>query len=487
MNLVPHSIRWRMQLWHGALLALVLAGFTITAWRLQWNDEMRRVDTELQQQVQTMLGIMHGSPNRPPHRRGENPFLPPLFDDDDRPPRPPGMRTPEDLYDWATQTGTASRYYKIWTGPEQRVEDAAGLLAESVSIPEDLPASELTPLTRDNFVRGRQAREVIETAQRQTILLAGRTLEPELEESRRLAWKLTALGTGVWLLAFFGGGWLTRRALHPIQNITSTATRISSGHLDERINVDEADSELGQLAGVLNDTFARLQQSFDQQAQFTADAAHELRTPISVLLSQTQLALARERSPEEYRKTLEACQRSAKRMHALTESLLELAKLDASTGFARHQPIDLSTIARDCIEHLQPLADAHSIRFESDLKPSPVHGDENQLSQIFTNLLSNALHHSPDQSVIRICTGASDDQSYATITDKGPGIAAEHLPHLFDRFYRADTSRNRSQGGAGLGLAICQTIAKAHGGQMIVTSEVGHGSTFGLNLPLRIS
>ena len=113
MNLVPHSIRWRMQLWHGALLAIVLAGFTITAWRLQWNDEMRRVDVELQQQVQTMLGIMHGGPSRPPHRRGENPFLPPLFEDDDRPPRPPGMRSPEDLYDWATQTGTASRYYKI--------------------------------------------------------------------------------------------------------------------------------------------------------------------------------------------------------------------------------------------------------------------------------------------------------------------------------------------------------------------------------------
>lgn len=482
MNLVPHSIRWRMQLWHGALLALVLAGFTITAWRLQWNDEMRRVDTELQQQVQTMLGIMHGGPNRPPHRRGDNPFLPPLFDDD-RPPPPPGIRTPDDLYDWATQTGSSSRYYKIWTGPEQRVEDSAGLLADQLEVPDELPSSDLTPLPRDTIISGRRAREMIETAQRGTILVAGRTLEPELEESQRLAWKLTALGTGVWLLAFFGGGWLTRRALRPIQNITSTATRISSGHLDERINVDEADSELGQLAGVLNDTFARLQQSFDQQAQFTADAAHELRTPISVLLSQTQLALARERSPEEYRKTLEACQRSAKRMHALTESLLELAKLDASSSTARHQSLDLATIARDCIEHLQPLAEAHGIQLDASLTPAPVLGDESQLSQVFTNLLSNALHHSTENSVIRIRTGSENGTASASISDQGPGIAAEHLPHLFDRFYRADASRNRNQGGAGLGLAICQTIAKAHGGHMTVASEVGHGSTFGISLP----
>lgn len=485
MNLVPHSIRWRMQLWHGALLALVLAGFTITAWRLQWNDEMRRVDTELQQQVQTMLGIMHGGPNRPPHRRGDNPFLPPLFDDD-RPPPPPGIRTPDDLYDWATQTGSSSRYYKIWTGPEQRVEDSAGLLADQLEVPDELPASDLTPLPRDTIISGRRAREMIETAQRGTILVAGRTLEPELEESQRLAWKLTALGTGVWLLAFFGGGWLTRRALRPIQNITSTAARISSGHLDERINVDEADSELGQLAGVLNDTFARLQQSFDQQAQFTADAAHELRTPLSVLLSQTQLALARERSPEEYRKTLEACQRSAKRMHALTESLLELAKLDASTTSAKHRPLDLASIARDCLDHLQPLADAHGIRLETTLEAAPVLGDESQLSQVLTNLLSNALHHSPDNAIIRISAGTSDGQSYASIADQGPGIPAEHLPHLFDRFYRADASRNRNQGGAGLGLAICQTIAKAHGGQMTVTSEVDNGSTFTVHLPWKL-
>ena len=484
MNVVPQSIRWRMQLWHGALLALVLAGFTITAWRLQWNDEMRRVDAELQQQMQTMLGIMHGGPQRPPHRRGDNPFLPPLFEDD-RPPPPPGVRSPEDLNEWAAQTGASSRYFKMWTGPDQRVEDSGGLLAEAIPVPAELPDSELTPLTRDTIISGRVAREVIETAQRQTILVAGRTLEPELEESRRLAWKLTALGTGVWLLAFFGGGWLTQRALRPIQNITSTATRISSGHLDERINVDEADSELGQLAGVLNDTFARLQQSFDQQAQFTADAAHELRTPISVLLSQTQLALARERSPEDYRKSLEACHRSAKRMHALTESLLELAKLDASAGSERHQMIDLASIARDCLEHLQPLADAHDIQLEATLDAAPVLGDESQLSQILTNLLSNALHHSPDHSIIRMSTGSSDGKAFARIADEGPGIAAEHLPHLFDRFYRADASRNRHQGGAGLGLAICQTIAKAHGGQMTVTSELGRGSTFGLDLPAR--
>jgi heavy metal sensor kinase len=485
MTLAPHSIRWRMQLWHGALLAIVLAAFAITAWRFAWADQMRRVDAELQQQIQTMLGMMHNGPERPPRRPGQdNPFLPPPLFDDDRPPPPRGGRSPEDLQAWADVPGPVSRFFKAWAGPENDVVEAGGALAMHLERPEaDEDVDQLTPVSRNTEVLGRSVREMVEFAPRGVALIAGRTLEPELNVMHALAWKLALAGGGVWLLAFFGGGWLTKRALRPIKSITTTATRISSGNLNERINVEEADSELGQLASVLNDTFARLHQSFEQQAQFTADAAHELRTPLSVLLSQTQLALSRERSPEDYRETLEACQRSAKRMHALTESLLELARLDGQTGAPKHEPTDLALIATECIDHLRPLAEAHGIQLQSDLSPSAVRGDAGQLVQVLTNVLSNAVHHSPDGSAIRVTTGRQDGEVFARVMDEGPGIAAEHLPHLFDRFYRAEASRNRNTGGAGLGLAICQTIAHAHGGRMTVESEVGKGSTFAIVLP----
>ena len=497
MNLVPHSIRWRMQLWHGALLALVLAGFAITAWRLQWADDMRQVDIELQQQMQAMLGMMHGAPGGPggPDRDGpprggggDNPFLPPLFGDD-RPPPPRGAgRAGIELHEWANEEPGVSRYFKVWSGPELNIEQFGGRLSAKVTapLPYELPERDLTPMHRMSSMDGRITREVIEIAQRGMILLAGRTLEPELKASRLLAWQLTGLGMVIWLVAFIGGGWLTKRALRPVGNISAAAIRISSGHLDERINVEEADSELGQMATVLNDTFARLHLSFEQQAQFTADAAHELRTPLSVLLSQTQLALSRERAPEEYRTTLEACQRSAKRMHALVESLLELAKLDAAATAAKHVPLDLAAIARDVIEQLQTLADEQRLAFSAELWPAAVKGDEGQLAQVITNVVSNALHHSAEGATIQIATGTLEGEAFVRVTDQGPGIAAEHLPYLFDRFYRAEASRNRNTGGAGLGLAICQTIAKAHGGRMAVESEVGKGSTFSLRVPERV-
>ena len=253
----------------------------------------------------------------------------------------------------------------------------------------------------------------------------------------------------------------------------------------QRINAADTDSELGRLAGVLNSTFARLEAAFTQQARFTSDASHELRTPVSVILTQTQTALSRERAGSEYREALEACQRAARRMRALTESLLELARLDAGQEPMKRESFDLPRVARECVEMVRPLAAERGIQLHCEILPLECLGDAGRISQVVTNLLTNAIHFNRDQGEVRLSARAEGGAVYLTVADTGQGIPAEDLPHLFERFYRADKSRSRIQGHNGLGLAICKAIIDAHGGSIEVASQPGSGSTFTVRLPLK--
>jgi signal transduction histidine kinase len=208
-----------------------------------------------------------------------------------------------------------------------------------------------------------------------------------------------------------------------------------------------------------------------------------LRTPVSVILTQTQGTLNRERSPAEYRETLESCQRAAQRMRRLIESLLALARLDAGPVSSRREPLDLARCATDCVELVQPLATERRITIQSQLAEAPCVGDADQLVLVINNLLTNAIHYNRDGGNIAINTRMENDRAVLTVSDNGPGIAPEHLPHIFDRFYRADAARTSSQGRAGLGLAITKAIVEAHGGTIQVASEPGRGSSFEVRLP----
>ena len=277
--------------------------------------------------------------------------------------------------------------------------------------------------------------------------------------------------------------WWTARALRPIADISATAARISTGDLAQRIHTADTDSELGQLAGVLNDTFAHLQAAFARQAQFTADAAHELRTPVSVVLTQTQTALARERPAEEYRESLAACQRAAQRMRRLMDSLLMLARLDADDAGAMRGPCNLDRVAGETVDLLRPLAQAQSVNIETDLAPTPCVGNADQLTQVVSNLVSNAIHYNRAGGSVRVKVAAESGAALLSVADTGLGIAAEDVPHVFERFYRADKSRSSANGHAGLGLAIVKAIVEVHGGSIEVASELGKGSTFTVRLP----
>jgi heavy metal sensor kinase len=506
--MIFNSIRWRLQAWHGLILVVVLAGFGFTAYHVARDNQLRRIDQDLDQRLMALLRPQ--PPDRSPSRPTEQP-----------PDRPPGQ-PPDEPHDGrrvnssdfllkirqvveqgdaldVSQTNTF--YYVLW-------QDNGSLLARSPGVPGDVPAPERAGLpgahasqARDAFGKGPpanpdspmhpvartrgQLRELVRFLPRGECLLVGRSMAPDLAAMRRLALWLMAAGTAVLLLGLAGGWWVATRVIRPIEGISATAVKIARGDLSQRINAADTDSELDRLAGVLNSTFARLEAAFAQQARFTSDASHELRTPVSVILSQTQTALSRERPGSEYREALGACQRAARRMKTLTESLLELARLDAGQEPMKQERFDLSRVVRECVEFVRPLAAERGIQFHCEVPPLDCVGDAERIGQVVTNLLTNAIHFNRDRGEVRLSTHAEAGAVLVAVADTGQGIPAEDIPHLFERFYRVDKSRSRIQGCNGLGLAICKAIVDAHGGSIEVSSQLGVGSIFTVKLPLK--
>jgi signal transduction histidine kinase len=278
----------------------------------------------------------------------------------------------------------------------------------------------------------------------------------------------------VFALGLAGGRWISRRALRPIAEISATAARISTGDLARVLN---------RTFARLQESFARLEASFARQAQFTADASHELRTPVSVVLTRTQAALARERTAAEYRDSLVVCQEAAQRMRALIESLLTLARLDSGAASPPGSACELDRVAADTLEVLRPLAEREGVAVAADLEPVRCAGSGEMLGQVVANLVGNAIHYNAAGGSVRVRSWAEPGLACLSVADTGRGIAPGDLPHVFERFYRADKSRSGAPGHAGLGLAIVKAIVEAHGGTVQAASAPGQGSVFTVRLP----
>jgi len=368
-------------------------------------------------------------------------------------------------------------YYGIWSR-------RGTLLVSSTNAPGGLAFPQRPPADTSLQIQVHGTRrEAYQFTEIGECVLAGRSIVADSAALRRFAWLL--LGAGGTVLALgLGGGWvLSSRALRPVEKIGLAASRISQGNLAERIDIADTDSELGRLAGVLNSTFARLEAAFAQQKQFTTDASHELRTPIAVLISETQTTLARERTAAEYRATVEACLDTAQQMKRLTHSLLTLARYDAGQETIERHPADLATEARTCADLVASLARERDVKIHCSLSPAPILGDTDRLGQVILNLLTNAIQYNRDQGKIHISTRTENADALLVVADAGQGISAEDLPHIFERFYRTDKSRTRAQGHWGLGLAITKAIVEAHGGSIQVTSQPGVGTEFTVRLP----
>jgi signal transduction histidine kinase len=506
--MIFNSIRWRLQAWHGVILVTVLTGFGLTAYHVARDNQQRRIDQELDQRLMALFRP------RPPGPPPEHPQGPPpgdrhgehRFDSSDF-----VLRVRESMREAIQQAGTFEAtqtntfYYLL-------IQENGSVLARSPGAPDDIPAptcSHLPEPTRSapsggmgkgpgigkgpfpgpgspmpSEARTREdLREVYRFLPHGECVLVGRSMAPDLAAMHRLALWLVAAGSSVLLLGLAGGWWLATRAIRPIEDISATALKIAGGDLSHRINIADTESELGRLAGVLNSTFARLEAAFAHQARFTADASHELRTPISVIVTQTQSALSRERAATEYREALEACQRAAKRMRSLTESLLQLARLDAGQEPMQRERFDLARVTQDSVELVRPLAAERAIEFQCNLALVECLGDAGRIGQVATNLLTNAIHFNREGGRVQVSVRTEEGVAWLTVTDTGVGIPPEDLPHIFERFYRVDKSRSRIQGQNGLGLAICKAIVDSHGGSISVSSQPGSGASFVVRLP----
>lgn len=528
---VFHSIRWRLQAWHGLMLLVVLTAFGFTAYYLVFDNRMRRVDQELQKRAGPFVVFMNRGPGRfrpgefrPGERRADleraDEFAP--LDDGNpaaqelRPPRPPpddrggppdrvegprqdsrfddrrfDQRRPDNLripfinnppippesQNLFGTTPNGSYYFAILNAEREEVRRSTNAPA---SIP--LPSNVASFTNAQTRIREGH-RELIQATRRGTVIVVGHDISTDLAELNRLAWLLVAAGGGVLVMGLAGGWWLATRAIAPISDISATAVKIADGNLDERINTSSTDNEFGQLAQVLNNTFDRLQTSFARQVQFTADASHELRTPVSVILSQTQSTLKRPRTPEEYRETIESCQRSAARMRQLIESLLALARLDSGDVSDDHTSCELDRVVHDSVGLLRSISAEQDIRLETNLSPVRCLGNAGQLAQVVTNLISNAIYYNKPGGEVRVSLSMSGSNACLEVSDTGIGIAPDDLPHVFERFYRADKSRSHAQGRTGLGLAITKAIVERHHGSISVNSQPGIGSTFVVLLP----
>lgn len=302
-----------------------------------------------------------------------------------------------------------------------------------------------------------------------------------------LHWLLITLGTvsiGTFVFGWVGSTWIARMALSPVETLGQTAATVSAQSLGTRVFLDAPYHEFQQLAKSFNNMFERLQRTFESQRRFVEDAAHELRTPLTALKGNLEVALQRERSTQAYQDVLSTSLGQVERLSRLVKSLLILTQFSGE-----HPPIDLKPVLmepliKELVSELFVLAEEKQCRFTTHIQEVPqVLGDAGQLKQLMINLFDNAIRHSPQGGSVTVTLQSSADQVRLTVEDTGSGIATEHLPHIFDRFYRADSARDRESGGTGLGLAIAKEIALAHNGSINVQSERGKGSVFTVELP----
>lgn len=261
-------------------------------------------------------------------------------------------------------------------------------------------------------------------------------------------------------------GWAAvRRGLAPLQAIRQGAAGVTASRLDYRLALDSVPLELAELAETLNDMLARLEDSFQRLKDFSSDLAHELRTPISNLMTETQVALTRARSPDEYREVLASNAEEYERLARMVGDMLFLAQAEHGLLVPNREPVDLANEVRELFDFFDALAEEKTLRL-SLTGDGQISGDKLMLRRALANLLSNAIRHTPAGGSIRVGIAATDSATTLDIENTGEPIPPEHLSRIFDRFYRADPSRHRSNEGAGLGLAITRSIVRAHGGEI---------------------
>ncbi len=330
----------------------------------------------------------------------------------------------------------------------------------------------------------RVATELVTANGRRFLIRAAVSEAPTRAQVRSIRIELGVLSVSVLALGGLGGWLLARRALGPLGRMADRARQITADKLSGRMDVEPASSELEQLRDAFNETLSRLERSFEQLRRFTADAAHELRTPLTALRSVGEVGLRSAGNEEDLREVIGTMLEEVDRLSRLAGDLLGLARAESGQAPLRTELLDLAALASEVCESLLVLAEERGQDLDlSGVLPVTVPGDKVALRLALMNLVDNAIKYGPEGSRVRIATGQSTTRAWVEVADEGPGIAAEHRGHVFERFYRIDEGRSRGRGGTGLGLALVKWTAEAHGGRVELESEPERGSRFRIVLP----
>jgi two-component system, OmpR family, sensor kinase len=304
---------------------------------------------------------------------------------------------------------------------------------------------------------------------------------------RRLTWLLLVITLISGAASFVGGWWLARRVVRPVHEIIDQAEGMGAGTLGTRIEADADAQEYERLITVLNSMLARLEGSFEAQRRFIADASHELRSPLTALKGEMEVALRRERSQDEYRRVIESGLQEVDRLTLLAQDLLTLARVDAGVMQPRFETIELVTWAGDVLDRLRPLTDQRGLRLDLEgTDDIEIVADPGLLEQLLWNLVDNAVRHSPPAGVVRVSVHGAHDEVMIRVRDSGPGIPGADAERIFERFYRADQARTATPGtgGTGLGLSIVRAITDVHGGTVRAGNHTDGGAVFAVSLPV---
>ena len=447
------SIGQRLTFWYAAVLSLGLALFGAGLWLVLEHRLIAGVDARLNERVdglRTVLDVEHTLTDRAQLR--------------------------VELSEFAQEVPDGSLI---------QLRDPAGPL-----LPAGDPRPPLRPMSDQpvyaTVVRNGQAFRVLTSridygGNVYHVLVAG-SLDEIRAMMRDLRTLLLLLIPAVLLIASLGGYWISRRALRPVDEITRVAKSISVQNLSERLKVPDTGDEIQRMSETWNEVLERLDGSVRRIRQFTADASHELRTPVALIRTTAELALRRERRPAEYQASLRAVQNEAERMTALIESLLTLARTDNAARL-RLEPTDLNATVEEVVRQTEPAAIARGVRLTARPAGEPMVAMANgpAIHRVLLTLIDNAMKHTPPEGHITVSAAPEGGGVRLAVQDNGEGIPPEALPHIFERFFRADSARS-SGSGLGLGLSIAQAIAQAHGSRITVESAPGQGARFELLL-----
>jgi heavy metal sensor kinase len=446
------SIRWRLTLWNTLALTAVLLGFSALVYGLLAHALYEQTDRQLLSEWQLLNGDE----------------------------RLRGRPTTERLRHWIDEFKEHQNSYCILYGADGRLVLRTAELAED-SVPPVPPAADglrygsldLPIIGHQRFLTGR-----LRLAEEEYTVLH---LTPLQEVDHELREVFVVLVMAVPVALFFCGGCgylLARKALRPMDQLHRLTEQITADRLDRRLPRADVNDELGRLTRTINAMIGRLQRSFEEIRRFTADASHELRTPLAAIRAETEVALGKPLTTAEHQELLGSILEECERLTRLTDQLLTLSRQDANTAGQPREPVDLAALIDKVVETMRPLAESKGLNLSNgDKGPVRVTGDEARLREVFYNLLDNAIKYTPEGGAIDVRLERQDGRAVVTVRDTGIGIPPEHLPRVFDRFYRVDKVRGRAEGGTGLGLSIAQSIVCAHGGRIELDSTPGQGTT----------